>query len=148
LYDKQNNVYGISIVAQDHDFFHADILTENALVGQIRWMVSEPHILELADLVIFEQAIVFRRGCLRYIPFLSQPQPNFRHLGLGTAMLEYVIAQAKALGMKGIYGEVTHDDAMKTPYLIEWYQRHGFTVGHEPKRLPNAVATIYREIYQ
>lgn len=108
--------------------------------------MSEPQILELADLVIFEQAIVFRRGCLRYIPFLRQPQQNFRHLGLGAAMLEYVIAQAKELGMKGIYGEVTHDDATKTPYLIEWYQRHGFTIGHEPKRLPNAVATIYRQI--
>jgi hypothetical protein len=108
--------------------------------------VSESNILELADLVIFEQAIVFRRGCLRYIPFLRQPQQNFRQLGLGTAMLEYVIAQAKDLGMKGIYGEVTHDDATNIPYLIEWYQRHGFIIGHEPKRLPNAVATIYREI--
>src|SRR5688572_13618634 len=106
LTDKENNQYIVSIVAHDNDCFLADIVTKNALVGQIKWVVNEPNILELADLVIFEQAVVFRRGCLRYIPLLKQKEQSFRHLGLGTAMLEYVIAQAKELGMKGIYGEI------------------------------------------
>jgi hypothetical protein len=146
LRDNNNTMYQVHIVVQESDYFDADIFWKHSLVGQIKWFIDESNVLELADLVIFDDPINLRRGCLSFIPIFQQPQKKFRQLGLGTAMLEYVIAQAQELGVRGIYGEVTQDDASRTPYLIDWYQRNGFIIGDKPRRLPAAIATIYRTV--
>jgi hypothetical protein len=31
-------------------------------------------------------------------------------------------------------------------YLIDWYQRYGFIIKDKPRRLPGAIATIYRTV--
>jgi len=61
-------------------------------------------------------------------------------------MLEYTIAQAKRLGVVEIWGEITTDDARKTPYLIEWYQRHGFTIENTSQPSMRCIATIRRDV--
>lgn len=145
LKDRYDNHYTLDAI-QSNDYFDADIRWKHTLVGQIKWIIHPSNTLEIADLIIFDPPIVLHRRYLSVFPF-RRSRKRFRQIGLGTAMLEFVINQAEELGMNSIYGEITRDDAAKTPYLIDWYQQHGFTIGDQPKRLPNAIATIYREIH-
>lgn len=62
------------------------------------------------------------------LPFLKWKPPNFRQRGLGAAMLRYVIVKAEALKVEAISGFITSDDLRETPCLLEFYEKHGFTV--------------------
>ena len=68
---------------------------------------------------------------------------HLKHRGLGNQLLDQLVAKAKSEGINEIYGSVTHDDVVRTPYLLAWYQRHGFVIT-EPDQdcLPNAKVKI------
>lgn len=71
---------------------------------------------------------------------------SFYGHGLGSAMLEFLIAQAEASGMMCVYGIINPDDASRTPYLFDFYRRHGFTVETATEQGTDRAASIYRVI--
>lgn len=144
LLDKHQNPYTLEVVSDNGHLFHAQVFGKRALVGEIKWSMEDSRILELTDIVIFDQPIILgRRWYERLWPFRRKSR-TFRNMGLGTAMLKYVISSAEKNGAEAICGDVTPKDAENTPYLIEWYRKHGFIIRSEPYRLRNAVVSIHR----
>lgn len=143
--DKHGEQYTVYSNESDGGF-EAVVVWQRTCVGQILCVITEDQLLEIGNIEIFAEPVMQKNGCLSFRPFQRQRTRNFRQLGLGSAMIEYLTAEAERLNVAGIYGEVTPKDAEETPYLVEFYKRHGFTIGHEPRRFPGAVATIYREM--
>lgn len=103
--------------------------------------------MQLADLVLFDEPLGHRPLWVRIVPFLNWHPPHFRQRGLGSAMLSAVIMQAEKLNVDAISGFVTSDDLQKTPYLLEFYEKHGFNVQRTLGHTEGTAATIYRKIY-
>ncbi len=142
LWDKQNNQYIVDLRDSD-GYIEALVIWKRTIVGRIQCIVEPSKTLFIGNIEIFENPILPRNGLFSLRPF-QRPKRNFRQLGLGSAMLEYIIALATRQGMVGIRGEVTTDDALKTPYLIEWYRQHGFSIDESDKTAQGKKATIYR----
>ena len=53
---------------------------------------------------------------------------KLKHRGIGSQLLDMLITKARSEGIAVIYGSVTQDDIENTPYLLDWYQRHGFVL--------------------
>lgn len=58
-------------------------------------------------------------------PRMLRPRGNH----LGGALLAYILSYAKEMGYTEVYGEIAELDY--APYLLAWYERHGFTVRAE-----------------
>ena len=61
----------------------------------------------------------------------TAPQPkatNYRRRGLGTLMLEFIIAQARRSGFQQIRGHLHPLNLHDKPDLPDWYRRRGFDV--------------------
>lgn len=59
---------------------------------------------------------------------------SFRGLGLGSALLRYLLDRAREEGFLVIEGRVTSDDAGRNPWLLAWYRKFDFLclpVGNE-----------------
>lgn len=126
LLDNKGNSYHLSLL-RDGDFFDAHVSWKNTGVGLIRWFIDDSNILILDDIHIFEPPLSSYKRLLWFIPIWHRKK-TFRGLGLGSAMLEFVIAQAKKLKVEGIWGLITQGDKTDTPYLVDLYERHGFMV--------------------
>jgi GNAT acetyltransferase-like protein len=143
--DKQGNIHDVNVVSDSETFFSISISFNRLAVGRINWVIEDNNVMTLADLIIFDRS--FRRPLwVRLLPFLKWKPPNFRQRGLGSAMLRYVIAQAEALKVDAISGFVTSDDLQATPYLLEFYEKHGFTVQRTSQGSQQIATTIYREM--
>lgn len=55
-------------------------------------------------------------------------EPLYRGRGLGTALLNALIEQARAWSVVAIRGYVRRRDLEAQPHLLDWYARHGFAV--------------------
>lgn len=53
---------------------------------------------------------------------------DFRHLGIGRLMMRRLLAEARAAGLREVWGSVTRDDIDRAPHLLDWYRRLGFMV--------------------
>ena len=98
-------------------------------VGYIRGSISKDR-LEIDDFKIDDEA------CLSY-PFANNffvrifgscPQANFRGLGIGSRLLRAFIDAARKLGIREIWGSVQDGDVKQTPYLLDFYKKHGFSI--------------------
>ena len=69
-----------------------------------------------------------RNGLRLLISDLVLESEHLKHRGIGSQILDMLIAKARSEGIADIYGSVTQDDIENTPYLIDWYQRHGFVL--------------------
>lgn len=144
LFDKLRNQYAVSIDKSDSSF-DALIIWKRTVIGRIQSVFIPSRVLVLGNIEIFDDPIMPRNGLFSRHPF-RRPHMNFRQRGLGSAMLEFLIAEAEELGAVGISGFITPDDARKTPYLFDFYRHHGFTVTMVPGRSPDGEARIYKEI--
>ena len=61
---------------------------------------------------------------------------QLRKQGLGTRMLQMVIAEAKRRGLHEITGSVTLEDRESNPKLLDWYCKHGFQVEGKDNKHP------------
>jgi|GEM_PF-4149990 len=61
---------------------------------------------------------------------------RFARKGVGTLMLERLILEADRAGVVEISGSVMSEDLEKSPFLTQWYTRHGFTVTDAPPDHP------------
>ncbi len=144
LFDKNNIRYLVNMVAGD-SLFEAVLIWEKAIIGRIQYVIEPSDTLNLGNIEIFEDPILPRNSLWSLRP-CQRPHRNFRQLGLGSAMLEYVIVQAQLLGVERITGYIILDDASKTPYLAEFYRRHGFNVVPVTYKSSFKAATISRDI--
>ena len=144
--DKHGNQYTVSVTASK-TALDAFIIWQNSIIGQIQCVITDANTLEIGNIEIFEDPILPRNGLFSRRPF-QRPHRNFRQLGLGTAMLKWVISQADKLGLKEICGFVIPEDAEKTPYLLNWYKKHGFIIADNEEYLPNETVTICRVIHR
>ncbi len=71
-------------------------------------------------------------------------KPRFKKRGLGTVMLNEVIAFAQSKGMKLITGLVPRKDCEEDAHLLEWYARRGFKV--KPSDDPRWGAEIAKDL--
>lgn len=54
--------------------------------------------------------------------------PRYGRLGLGDALLRRIVLWAGTAGKSKVWGGIVQKDMRESPFLLEWYQRHGFTV--------------------
>ena len=99
--DRQGRAYSIYWYA---DEWEAVLLYRGRGVGRLE-LVWRPPCLELADLTI---------------------APRHRDRGLGSAVLEAVIALARQREIREITGSILRKDLARLPHLPAWYARHGF----------------------
>ena len=81
--------------------------------------------------------------CLRLLLGIPCRRLDFRKQGIGSRLLERILAEAARAGVTEILGSVTQEDIDKTPALLDWYARHGFTV-EEP--VAACITTAVRKI--
>lgn len=145
LLDRYGEKYDVDL-DEDDISFDARIIWRHSGIGRIQCVVDEKvKVLVIGNIELFEQPLLPRNGILSFRP-LQRPKRNFRGRGLGSAMLKYVIAQAERLGVAGISGFITPDDARTTPYLFDFYRKHGFEVRLKDDPTRHALATIYRDV--
>ena len=53
---------------------------------------------------------------------------NFRSLGIGTRLLNYILSKATTAGVREVWGSVTQQDIDRNPHLLSWYEHHGFII--------------------
>lgn len=144
--DKHGNQYTVS-VTKSKTALTAFIIWKNSIIGQIQCVIEQSNVLEIGNIEIFEDPILPRNGLFSRRPF-QRPHRNFRQLGLGTAMLKFVINQAERLGLSKICGFITPEDAQKTAYLLDWYQKHGFIIADDEEYLPDETVNICRVVHR
>mgnify|MGYP003594424609 CR=1 FL=1 len=54
--------------------------------------------------------------------------PQNRGHGIGKCLLDEFLKTAREEAISEVWGSVTQDDIQQTPYLLDWYQRLGFTI--------------------
>lgn len=147
LYDSAGKAYTVAIVSQSDTFFSAHIYSGRMWLGRINWLIDdERNVMQLADLMLFDEPLGRHPLWTRIMLFLKWHPPTFRQRGLGSAMLCAVVIQAEKLKIDAISGFITTDDLQNTPYLLKFYEKHGFDVQRVSPPSQGTVATIYRTI--
>ena len=144
VFDKYNERYMVDVSESDTSLF-VYVVWKRTTVGQILCALKSPSTLIIGNIEIFEHPLLPRNRLFPRRP-LQRSHINFRQRGLGSAMLEYLIAQAERLGIVAIHGEIIPIDLLNTPYLRDFYRKHGFIVQDTPEQLPQRAAIIYRQV--
>ena len=125
--DKQGNKYHLSIThisrgvsftidGDEGRIGYANIIVE----GRSRW--------QLKDIQIHNDAPPRLNPLIKMIRAWLHLKPitqSYRSRGLGSVLLQSVIAEARKHRSRQIYGSTTADDRRQTPYLMEWYAKNG-----------------------
>jgi hypothetical protein len=53
---------------------------------------------------------------------------SYRGKGIGSILLDHFLGWCRDVNVVDVYGSVTASDLQKTPWLLDWYRRHGFEV--------------------
>jgi GNAT superfamily N-acetyltransferase len=127
--DREGHSYRIEVEERDHclDIWLLDHRTE---IGRAA-CILHPDAMELTDIIIWEKPVLFRKGLWRLVPYdlyVRLKGKNYRQRGLGTELLKTIIAKAREKGVVCIRGFVTNQGIAENPKLLEWYQKHDFTV--------------------
>lgn len=104
--DKQGREYWI-VWDDDEETPYVYLWHYGRVIGQVKLLWNHPE-LQLADINIFK--------------------PEHRGNGVGSALLQQVIAYARRHGAQTISGWIADHDAKASPYLFDWYRRHDFQV--------------------
>jgi len=109
-----------------------DARWRNITIGRAR-CVQDGNTLLIGDLLVAAACPIpwpFANNLLVAIG-LPCRRRNFRGLGVGTALLKRIIAEATKAGITHLRGNVTEGDIKATPHLLDWYCRENFTVEAE-----------------
>lgn len=90
------------------------------------YTVFEGPRLRLGDITVADAFIRPRPWILASLGFRPKPV-SYRGSGLGSALLQEVIAWAAARGFREMTGDIYPKDHGTNPRLPRWYARHGFT---------------------
>lgn len=125
--DKQGHQYHLSstrisrgvsftLTGDNGRIGYANILVE----GQSRW--------QLKEIQIFHDVPIRQHPLIQKIHTWLRRKPktqNYRSRGLGTILLQSIIAEARKHHIRQIRGSTTADDRRQTPYLMAWYAKNG-----------------------
>lgn len=140
IVDEAGNEYFVEYDDQVNAL-EALVIWKQLAVGRMQCVVQEDNVLFLGNIEIFERPLGHYPLWLYW-----RRRTAFRRRGLGSAMLEFVVGFGKAKGADAIWGFINKEDLQKTPYLLDWYQRHGFSVRPNTNPSSGAIATIYRQL--
>lgn len=60
--------------------------------------------------------------------FIYDIKTRIKGIGLGSILMNSLIDYAKDHNIHTINGYITHHDAEKTPWITDYYKKHGFTI--------------------
>lgn len=164
LVDEEHRRFAIEVVCDDRREYHVRLKRKGYYVGHARcpylgrdtWTEGDLFItdgsvdtLELLARDSSNLIIDANDPCRFSLSQSAQKQKgiDYRHHGLGSELLKFVIEQARNLGIRHIYGSIVQRDIDQTPNLLEWYQRHGFVLCQDsPRGLANAVAHVHLDL--
>lgn len=129
IYDQSGDAYTIEGHLSPSGLI-SYVCSKKACVGRINWDTSQTDVMTIGDLIIFDP--FDRKPWWAWLfPFFYKPPAGYKGRGLGSAMLRYIIASARAMGVTEIRGWITSNDLKATPYLPAFYRKHGFTVNDD-----------------
>lgn len=129
---KDGRRYDLLIFNRDPVTFGVRVYHREQFVGRVGGVVHPDGRMLLGDVVIKEAIVpppphLLAWAWRREVP--AKPV-NHRGNGLGSHLLLRLLREARARGVREVYGNVTPGDLRATPGLLDWYARHGFLVDH------------------
>lgn len=100
-----------------------DAIWHHARVGRAV-CVLKGRSLKIGDLVVYDDCVLPRPVAHNFFSLIGMPcrKQSFRGRGVGTALLNRVIAEAEQAGVSRLWGSVTASDIAETPHLLDWYR--------------------------
>ena len=129
---------------KDELFWDVEAFWRHTRVGYC-WCEQRGDRLYISDLKV-ESEHLTHWPFLCHLPVISRfacSKIDFRHRGIGSRLINRIISEAAAAGVREVWGSVTQSDIDQTPFLLQWYERMGFVVS-EPDH--ECVATAAKKI--
>ena len=82
------------------------------------------------------------------LDFLFSRSVNFRRMGIGTRLLQTIIAEAKQRMFSEIWTSVTKKNIDKNHFLIDWYKKQGFRIENPDAECPGGSVKKIRLLLQ
>jgi GNAT superfamily N-acetyltransferase len=130
IHDSQRREYRLQVNGDEDSYFIAKLLYRNSEVGRLHCVLYPPDKLMIGDLIIHSDVIHAPEHLgAALLRLLVEPKPiDYRRMGLGTHLLQFVIKKARQRGIKRIYGSLAQEDINNNPNLVRWYKKHGFEI--------------------
>ena len=147
--DNYGQKYRVNVLENSNDLFHTELRQRTDYVGEAKCMLRQDT-MELSDIRIRDDADP-PESTIEYIVKSAAKSKtdtrSYRRRGLGTALLEFVVAYARKKQLKRICGSIVQKDIVRTPNLVGWYEKRGFKKGPPyPGCIREAVAWIHLEL--
>lgn len=111
-------------------YFFLNRCERNNRVGYAYCLIEDGN-LKIADFLIYDDQ-TFQSGIDKLFKLTHWNEPtNYRNKTLGTQLLQHIINVARRKGIHEIVSKLTYEDRTQQPFLIGWYEKHGFTI--DPK---------------
>ena len=141
IQDRQGKLYTVLIDDENETYPIFRIMHKQAGIGYANCRIYGKT-LELSDFCIKDKALH-----PSYFSFLPRKwrERNYRHRGIGSAFLRYLVSFAKERGIEQIQGYIKRADFSHRPWLPKWYEGRGFEIRKEPAK-SGRIATILMQI--
>ena len=150
IFDKKGRRYLSAIVEVDSQLL-IQLYNQHMVVGEVKCLRESSAALMLKDIAIANEVNPAPMNSwlkiLHKIPGY-QPKPiNYRHQGLGSALIRCLIQYARDNGIQFLHGEVFRPDLENNPNLLQWYQNRGFEIKQPtPYDNPDIIAKLHMHL--
>ncbi|MEX0777189.1 MAG: hypothetical protein WD042_15905 [Phycisphaeraceae bacterium] len=124
----------------------------NAFAGdqKVGWATAEVSgsRVQLCDIHVRDDVTPPRSAFIRLLsPAMRRDIQSYRGQGIGGLLLRHLLREADAMAAEEVWGFVVQDDLSRSPFLLEWYGRHGFeVVAPDAECMDGAVKKIARRL--
>jgi GNAT superfamily N-acetyltransferase len=132
--DRDGEKYSLKAVKHPDGTIHLELTYRGDWVGLVKWTLHPPDIMVVEDICIRDDSEPHIPGESIVEHSIKQARlkgeiKNYRRRGLGTELLKLLLDLARENKVKQVRGSIIKLDAIKTPNLIEWYEKRGFRRG-------------------
>lgn len=131
--DRCGEKYQIKVVKNPDDTVHWEVKYKGDHVGIAKWSFKTPDIMIINDICIRDDSDTTDLSIVdRLIKEQARSKgeiKNYRHKCLGTELLKSLLDLARENKVKQVCGSIIKIDIIRTPNLIEWYEKRGFRKG-------------------
>jgi GNAT superfamily N-acetyltransferase len=124
------------------------VFASDTLVAVAHCLLRDEEVV-LSDLFVYETAThaISKLAHLKCLFGLSAHGrvENYRHRGIGTALLQYLIQRARQDGFKRVSGKLAKQDLETNPQLANWYRKRGFEATVSKSELTGDILMELRE---
>ncbi len=125
IQDNAGEIYSVRFLRSE-DLWDIKLLHDGRLIGEANCPRHSVESLFLGNIEIFSTAAP---PAVMAGDTAPQPTaPNYRRRGLGTSLLNFIIAQARLSGFQQIRGHLLPQNLQDKPDLPDWYRRRKFNV--------------------